>query len=265
MVENDPLYQLIKIPRGRSFQITDWASSKKSLRDVNSHYHDLYEIVLYKEISGVTTLNGVEDKLVNDSILYLPPYCVHSFSRLSCTSGYTVLHLSFNYMERLPVVPMLFELTPSQRVAIENLMLWGKDEVYTEELREQAIKLIMLWINNLGSNDTVTFRGGATLFKPLLQFLDKERCYNINSSDAAKLCNMSRSSFMIRFKKHFGTTFHRFLTEKRVLEAKYLLRNSSMNCTEVAAFLNFSDSAHFSRVFYQAVGVLPKEFSRNNL
>lgn len=259
---NDPLYQIITVPDEKNFQVTNYVSSERFLWNINNHYHDLYEIVLYKKISGRTTLNGREEELCSNSILYLPPYCAHGFSDLSKVSEYIVLHIPFNYLEKLPVEPMLFKLSQPQSETIENLMLWSIDSSHSIELKEQAIKLILLWINNLGSSDTVSYRGGSTLFKPFLQFLDRTRGYDITSRKAAELCGMSRSSFMEKFKVHFGSTFHSFLTNKRISEAKYLLKNSDMNCTDIANHLKFSDSAHFSRVFYKSEGVNPKSYQK---
>lgn len=264
MSVNDPLFQLIDIKENKSFQIADYQSTKRSLWDINNHYHDLYEIVLYKEISGFTYLNGRKEELVKDTILYLPPYCVHGFSDLSQASEYKVLHIPFNSIEKLPIYPMLLKIPEKQMDTLENLMDWAGDSGFSLQLKNQSIKLILLWIGELGCNSTVSYRGGNTLFKPLLKYLDLEREYTISASEAANLCLMSRSNFMDKFKKHFGTTFHCFITEKRISEAKFLLKNSEMNCTEIANQLSFSDSAHFSKIFKKVTGMKPKEYQKNN-
>jgi len=264
MITDDPLYQQIMLPEDESYMVNDYETTKRDLWSIKNHYHDIYEIVLYREMTGITFLNGNRENLLDNSILYLPPYCVHGFDELSHSSNYVMLHISFNFQNRLPSYPMLLRLTENETTTIESLMNWAKCRESTEDLREQSIKLILTWINNINYNDKVEFRSYTTIFKPLLQQLDRSREYNISSRDAADLCGMSRSSFLKKFKTHFNTTFHTFLTEKKITEARYLLGNSQSNCTEVANILGFSDSAHFSRVFKKVTGTLPKEFQMNN-
>ena len=58
----------------------------------------------------------------------------------------------------------------------------------------------------------------------------------------------------------FGTTIIKYLTSKRISEAKKLL-NSGKSISEAAEESGFNDYANFMRTFKKIVGVPPKKYA----
>lgn len=61
------------------------------------------------------------------------------------------------------------------------------------------------------------------------------------------------------FKEMFGTTVFGYLREKRLEKASYLLQNGSMNVTEVANSVGYSNPSHFAEAFKGKYGINPSE------
>lgn len=61
-------------------------------------------------------------------------------------------------------------------------------------------------------------------------------------------------------KKSTGQTFHFWVIEFIMREAKLLLRSTTISITEISEKLNYPNPSIFSRVFHQYVGMTPKEF-----
>lgn len=61
------------------------------------------------------------------------------------------------------------------------------------------------------------------------------------------------------FKEMFGTTVFGYLREKRLEKANYLLQNGSMNVTEVAYTVGYSNLSYFAEAFKRKYGKNPKE------
>ncbi|WP_018668342.1 helix-turn-helix transcriptional regulator [Bacteroides gallinarum] len=61
-------------------------------------------------------------------------------------------------------------------------------------------------------------------------------------------------------KKATGQTFHFWVTEFVMREAKLLLRSTTISITEISEKLNYPNPSFFSRVFHQYVGMTPKEY-----
>ncbi len=59
-----------------------------------------------------------------------------------------------------------------------------------------------------------------------------------------------------------GMTLHQYLLEARLHRAELLLRTTTLSITQIALQLSFYDSSHFSAVFKEHRGLLPREYRR---
>ena len=71
---------------------------------------------------------------------------------------------------------------------------------------------------------------------------------------------LNRSYLSRKFKEETGETLTAFILKEKTEEAKRLLRYSGKPLTEISAYLGFSSSSHFSRVFKAYVGSTPSEY-----
>ncbi|MBO7742845.1 helix-turn-helix domain-containing protein [Paenibacillus sp. MWE-103] len=62
------------------------------------------------------------------------------------------------------------------------------------------------------------------------------------------------------FKQHTGHSLKAYMTRFRLERARFLLSETSMNITEVAAALGYSDIYHFSKAFKQHYGAPPSRY-----
>jgi len=83
-------------------------------------------------------------------------------------------------------------------------------------------------------------------------------CYNLKLEEFAQLSNRSLSAFKRDFQSVFRSTPGKWLTEKRLLNARQLLMNNKNKAISEAAYESgFETVAHFSRAFKQRFGVPP--------
>lgn len=78
---------------------------------------------------------------------------------------------------------------------------------------------------------------------------------------ADRLC-VSDKHLMRIIKKKTGQTFHYWLTDFVVREAKLLLLSTGKNVTEITEWLNFPNSSFFARFFRKHTGMSPSEFRK---
>lgn len=76
----------------------------------------------------------------------------------------------------------------------------------------------------------------------------------------AELSFMSESSFRKRFRDEVGGSPHDYIIQRRVEEAKRLLRQRDKSIIDIALDLGFSSSQYFATVFKRKTGVSPKQF-----
>ncbi|TDE17346.1 helix-turn-helix domain-containing protein [Dyadobacter psychrotolerans] len=83
--------------------------------------------------------------------------------------------------------------------------------------------------------------------------------YNIPLSSFAKLAGRSLSSFKRDFTKIFETTPEKWLQQKRLEQAHYLISKKKLRPSEVYLEVGFENFSHFSFAFKKLFGLTPTE------
>ncbi|MDR6206760.1 helix-turn-helix transcriptional regulator [Paraburkholderia graminis] len=85
---------------------------------------------------------------------------------------------------------------------------------------------------------------------------------NVSIEEIAGACNLSRSYFIRAFRETTQRTPHQWLLERRVDQARELLKRSDRSLSDIAMACGFSDQSHFTRTFSQLVGTPPGHWRR---
>jgi len=88
--------------------------------------------------------------------------------------------------------------------------------------------------------------------------------YNIPLASFAKLAGRSLSTFKRDFTKLFDTTPEKWLQQKRLEQAHYLLSKREMRPSEVYLEVGFENLSHFSFAFKKAFGLTPTELTEQH-
>lgn len=64
------------------------------------------------------------------------------------------------------------------------------------------------------------------------------------------------------FRRYFGCTLSEYMRKLRVVNALALIKNTSSPLTDIAYESGFADQSHFTRVFREVTGFLPKEYRK---
>ena len=72
----------------------------------------------------------------------------------------------------------------------------------------------------------------------------------------------SGANFSRSFKQAFGEPLYAYIVRRRLEEACHLMLTSSASLAEIALSVGFSDQAHLSKLFRQAIGQTPSNWRR---
>lgn len=96
------------------------------------------------------------------------------------------------------------------------------------------------------------------------QTIEERLAKAIPNSVLARVAGLSVDALERAFKRHFGTTAARYVTEMRVREAAHLLSQTDQTLEAIADLTGFPNRAYFSRVFKKITDESPARFRRKH-
>lgn len=85
----------------------------------------------------------------------------------------------------------------------------------------------------------------------------------VTINEAAQSLFLSRAQFTRTVRRETGMSFNEFLTARRLVEAKVLLRDSQWTISAIASFVGFTSASYFRTFFRNHTGKTPSEFRRS--
>jgi len=89
-------------------------------------------------------------------------------------------------------------------------------------------------------------------------FMNQNYRYNVNLDRFAYLTGRSLATFKRDFEKIFHVSPHKWILQKRLNEAHFLLREERKSASDIFVDLGFEDLSHFSYAFKKQFGYSPK-------
>ena len=256
--------------------------SDLTLNEVSLHHHDFYECYLF--LSGDLTylIEGKTYSLMPGDIILINTRELHQPIINSHMSPYEriVLWIDKNFLSSLSSASLnltdCFEDTRKETVirapleaqqqirAFMNQLLCletysgpGKDLLYKAYIVE-----LMVYLN------TILYQGNAALkiniknnhlIDEVIQYINNHLEDEIRIEELSKQFFISKYHLLREFKKHSGTTIHKFIIQKKLILSKELILKG-YPIISVYKQCGFGDYSNFFRAFKNEYGMTPKQF-----
>ncbi len=99
------------------------------------------------------------------------------------------------------------------------------------------------------------------LLDRITAYIESHYSEHITIEDLAKQFYVSKSAISHLFKQKMGVSLYRYVTQRRLIEAKKLIREGRV-MEDVSRIVGFSDYSTFYRAFKQEYGISPRQFSQ---
>ena len=257
--------------------------------------HDFWEI-LYLDTGKLVATDELYDTpfyMHQGDLLLLPPNTFHNFECYK-TVELNLFVISFSckdpLMETFVKCP-LQQTSLAHRAIIAKIISEARSsftlslseirEVQAIELKENAvfgcIKMIRCYLEQLL---ILLYRSGCSELRAacdtssaaerkeefvsdVILFLKENLYEHITMEDVCRQGGFSVSQLQKKFKSTTGLTVMSYLSELRIEEAKYLIRQKKHNFTEIAEMLCFASVHHFSRRFKNFTALSPTEYAKS--
>ncbi|MCE9044447.1 helix-turn-helix domain-containing protein [Bacteroides fragilis] len=222
-------------------------------------------------------IDGKSMLLPERTFLFLPPG--HLLLRFSCTQDFLFQYLSFSF-DFLSDFPLLLKADISNQVTNAPCLPMSPEDfslikmyyhfIYhryldaecpSEVIKGMLFSLVLEVCRMYsGRNISVEMSRQDKLvdgfFSLLHKYCTQER---MAAFYASRLC-ISDKYLMRSIKKQTGQTFHYWMADFILREAKLMLRSTDLSVTEIADKLSFPNSSSFARFFRKYTGFSPVQF-----
>ncbi|MEW7292409.1 helix-turn-helix domain-containing protein [Aquimarina sp. 2304DJ70-9] len=133
----------------------------------------------------------------------------------------------------------------------------------TDELVMLKIKELTLLLLNAKDSDPIIELLNNLFNKELYtlkEIVDANLFENLTLVELASLAKMSISTFKRKFKELIGDTPGRYIKNKRMQQATYLLANTSKRVSTIAYECGYSDPGYFAKTFRKEYELSPKDY-----
>jgi AraC-like DNA-binding protein len=253
---------------------------------VQAHYHHYIEMLYFVEGSARLFLNGHELRVREGDLVFVNSLDVHALSGPAASPSQHIIikfdpELMYNTTrEALEMKYIRPFLGFTHRQIFHPADLAGTDMVgivhsLVEDTRNRSygygiyvrigILQMMLWLlkqwesegYHAGMVDNVQLLDEIV---PVFEYVEGHYFEDIKAEDAARLCQMSYSSFARKFKQVMGRGFVEYVNYTRVREAERMLTNSNWSISDVATRAGFSNVSYFIKQFRRFKRISPKQF-----
>ncbi|PSB58201.1 AraC family transcriptional regulator [Chamaesiphon polymorphus] len=103
----------------------------------------------------------------------------------------------------------------------------------------------------------------AATLKLVTDYINAHLDGNLKLVDLNAIANISPYHFLRLFKQSLGVTPHQYILQQRLDRAKYLLRSSNLDISEIALRVGFCDRSHLNRCFKSITGKTPSQWRQS--
>lgn len=235
-------------------------------REIHSHH----EILLY--IGGDTQLLTKDGKrhLKNNSIIIIPKETYHFF-RLGNSEKFTRLKISFtsSTAENMPLCSIMSKMKVFEDLSENISYIFSRlCEILknpTDKAGFYAYSAFLLLITELdifGEENNSYCAENSRLMSALMEYISENLTENLNIKALSEKFFVSSSSITHTFKKEFGISLHKYITQKRLIQAKRLI-NEGKKLSGIYADVGFMDYSSFYKAYIRFFGRPPSKDKEN--
>ena len=258
---------------------------------IKMHEQEFYEVNVIVKGNGMHYIKDNKIPAKVGDIFIIPPHVPHGYVG---SKGFDVYHLllsddffnkHYTDLQQLPSFHTLFNAEPLMRSSVDNPLHLSLNESqfkYANSILNEILKfqdnfnpyhclnctyLSMYLITYFCQVYSLNFNQSKNLsqdhaFMNTISYVHKHYHEKITLNTLVKMSNMSRSSYINKFKQICKMPPLTYLIKIRLDAAENLLLNTELPIMEIAFRTGFYDCAHFTKVFIAEKGMSPVQYKK---
>lgn len=163
---------------------------------------------------------------------------------------------------------IITNLVGNVRNEINSILFWlrndlnlARQDITVNECRLNTILQLVFRTASEKCQNALPVRSKERLGSVVRHYLDCNFCdRNLTLSTTAKHFHVSNSHLSKIFHEEVGTSFINYLTDLRMREAEYMLRDTYQSVAEIAFAVGYDSPNYFARIFQHRTGLPPSSY-----
>ena len=280
MIETlDGIFETVHYKQSTTLKLYD----NREYEDYPKHWHPAIEIVMPVENGYIMQFSNSEVYLREKDICIICPGCVHAIKAPE-TGRRIIFQPNTTYLRFLREFEVLISfmspyaiITPEEYPSIHEQLVKMLIEIKEEymagtsfselSIYSKILEMFKLIGRNYSSksnktNDTSisSKEDYANKFVEICDYIDSHCSEDLKLDEVADMSGFSKFYFERLFKQFTGTSFYKYVNQKRIAKASELLIEPGNSVTDVALNCGFMSISSFIRMFKLQKGCTPTEF-----
>lgn len=185
------------------------------------------------------------------------------------------INLLAKYLEGKENFPLLLSALPYYKTELEQELEQIVQELKRKEHGYQLVVKAKLYAWLIGLSRITreqppgepheAYFANRDSFKKLIEWIKQNYASKPTVKQAAQMVGLDQYYFCKQFKKLTGRTFIEFVNIYRVSKAEELLKSSEATVSEIALSIGCENTAYFTRLYKQYMGVTPSESRKSSV
>jgi AraC family transcriptional regulator len=205
--------------------------------------------------SGTVSITPPNVPLEWEFPYHAPHYYIHFTP--SYKSGEVADSISFNF----PIISA--PLYPLEEF-VRDMEVIGQS-YQSEQLKSRVRLWNLLWkiseATEVGEQIDETLPSAVQI---AISYINQHYASPLVISELANHSGVSHNYLILLFKKHLNSTIQAYIRKRRVEQAQFLLRNSSLSIKSIAQAVGIPNLNHFNKTIRSELGASPTKVRQNN-
>jgi AraC-like DNA-binding protein len=240
------------------------------------HYHDVAELVLFRQVRGAFIAEGQRHLLSDGAITFVPSMQQHDFALEQGPMEWVLIQVDPYLVETLArqsattrlnrafcAVPE--EAARSRVNALADWLIEAASEP-TNPAIVRLVELLLIAAVDAPEPEALFEEEPAISYdrlRPVLESLRASPGQPISLEDAAAMSNLSPAYFSRRFRQMSGIPFTEYSRIYRLHLAARRLATTGAAVSEIGYDVGFSSPAHFTARFRERFGMTPRQYRKS--
>lgn len=270
-------------PEKLQFEVYDLNAYRKSSADkaAVAHSHSYYQIIWFFEVGGTHTVDFKSFEIKKNTILFVNKDQVHAFDDNLEINGW-LIHFNESFFMHSDVDIFLkynvFNSPQNPCYSIDNTTtniglsyinliqeeLAIRDRFGSEDVIRYLLKSFLINLERIHRKDSdkiieLTNQYEFQFYK-FKELLEESYAKNVSVQEYAEALHVSSKTLATITKSIVGKPPSQLIAERVVLEAKRLLKFTSLQISEIAFRLGFDDASYFVKYFKRYMNISPSSY-----